>query len=335
MAIDLKSRRTRRLALILFVLVALPTLLFGLRTYRSLQLLHSAYELGAPKTSSIRGWMTLQYVAITYRAPEVALGERLGLPPNTDPNTSLKTLADQSKISPPEFVQRVQRAVAELAADASADRNSPTSGWFGVISDEVLTGLLVYGYPVLAVTLLLGAIGLPLPDGLAMAVAGSLAAQGRMDWLWAGAIAVIASVLGDAVAYGMGRLLGRDVLERQARWLGYTRARRDRVQALFHQWGSLTVFITRTFVSYLSSVASLLAGMSHFDISKFLAIAFTGRVVWAAAYLDLGYAIGADFEAAAGFLTNLSVLLLSLMVLAASGLVASGGIVIFAHRIPK
>jgi membrane protein DedA with SNARE-associated domain len=139
-------------------------------------------------------------------------------------------------------------------------------------------------------------------------------------------------VLGDAMAYGIGRVLGQDVLERRARWLGYTTARRARVQALFHQWGALTVFITRTFVSYLSSVASLLAGMSRFGLSKFLAIAVAGRVVWAAAYLDLGYAIGADLEAAAGFLTNLSILLLTLMVLAASGLVASGGIAAFAQR---
>ncbi len=276
--------------------------------------------------------MTLQYVATTFRAPEVALSERLELPPNTDANTSLKTLADQARISPPEFIQHVQRALAALAADASSNRNDATSGWFGAISDEILTALLIYGYPVLAVTLLLGAIGLPLPDGLAMAVAGSLAAQGRMDWAWAGAVAVVASVLGDAMAYGIGRVLGQDVLERRARWLGYTTARRARVQALFHQWGALTVFITRTFVSYLSSVASLLAGMSRFGLSKFLAIAVAGRVVWAAAYLDLGYAIGADLEAAAGFLTNLSILLLTLMVLAASGLVASGGIAAFAQR---
>jgi membrane protein DedA with SNARE-associated domain len=306
--------------------------LFGLRTYHSFQLLRSAYEVGAPKTSAVRGWMTLRFVATTYHTAEMALTERLGLPPNTDPNTSLKSLADQSNISPREFVQRVQRAVAELAANVGTDHDGATSGWFSAISDEVLTALLVYGYPVLGLTLLLGAIGLPLPDGLAMAVAGSLAAQGRMDWAWAGAIAVAASVLGDAVAYGIGGMLGQDVLERRARWIGYTSARRARVQALFDQWGSLTVFITRTFVSYLSSVASLLAGMSRFGLSKFLAIAIAGRVLWTAAYLDLGYAIGADLEAAAGFLTNLSILLVALMVLAASGMVASGGMAAFVQR---
>ena len=178
--------------------------------------------------------------------------------------------------------------------------------------------------PCLAATLLLGAIGLPLPDGIATAVAGSLAAQGRMDWISASVIVVAASVLGDAVGYGIGRLLGGEILERRGRWFGYTSGRRAQVQALFDQWGLVTVFITRTFVSYLSSVASLLAGAARYQLSKFLAVAVAGRLMWAAAYLGLGYAVGSDLEAAAGFLTNLSFLLLFLSALAGSGLIAAG-----------
>jgi membrane protein DedA with SNARE-associated domain len=268
--------------------------------------------------------MTLNYVAVTYHMPATALTERLGLPSGTDPNTSLKSVAELTGISPYQYTQHVQRAVAAVASNGGSDRRSETSGWLGAIGDEVLTALLVYGYPALGLTLLLGAIGLPLPDGLATTVAGSLAAQGRMNWIWAGTITVIASVLGDIVGYGIGHVLGRDVLERHGRWFGYTPARRTRVQLLFDQWGSLTVFITRTFVSYLSSVASLLAGMSHFRLSKFLTIAVFGRVIWASAYLGLGYGIGADLEAAAGFLTNLSGFLVALAVLVGSGLVALG-----------
>ena len=82
------------------------------------------------------------------------------------------------------------------------------------------------------------------------------------------------------------------------------------------------MFITRTFMSYLSSVASLLAGMSHFRLSKFLVIALVGRLMWTGAYLGLGYGIGADWEAAIGFLTNVSVLFLSLMLLLGASIVA-------------
>ena len=131
-----------------------------------------------------------------------------------------------------------------------------------------------------------------------------------MNLVAASFVIVIASVLGDVVGYGIGRVISRDFLERYGRWFGYTPARNVRVQGLFTHWGLLTVFITRTFVSYLSSAANLLAGVSRYRFSIFVAIAFLGGVVWSAAYLGLGYAIGGDFEAATEFLGNLSGFLL-------------------------
>ena len=315
---------TRKVAVVVFVISTLPTLLFGLRTNTSFLLLRSAYEAGAPSTSSIRPWMTLAYVAATYRTPNSVLMDHLALPQATNPATSLKTLAQQAGVSAYIYTQRVQRVVADIAPGVRSGDSQEKSGWVGTIGEQMLTALLVYGYPALGLTLLLGAIGLPLPDGIATTVAGSLAAQGRMNWLWAGTITVVASVLGDGIGYGLGRLLNHEVLERHGYWFGYTPARRVRVQSLFDRWGGLAVFITRTFMSYLSSVASLLAGISHYRLSKFLAIALVGRLIWTAAYLGLGYGIGADWEAATGFLTNLSGLVLSLALLLGSAAVASG-----------
>src|SRR3990172_4520002 len=217
-----RSKWVRRVAGVVFVIAALPTTLFGLRTYGSFLLLRSAYEAGAPRTSSIRPWMTLSYVAATYRTSAAALIEHLGLTSETAPNTSLKSLADQVGLSPASYPQRVQRAIADIAPHVRSDRANGNSGWLGAIGDEVLTALLVYGYPVLGVTLLLGAVGFPLPDGVATTVAGSLASQGRMDWFWAATITVTASILGDAVGYGLGRLVSRELLERHGHWFGYT-----------------------------------------------------------------------------------------------------------------
>src|SRR4029079_13781165 len=132
-----------------------------------------------------RAWMTLGYVATTYQTSNAVLIERLGLAPGTDPNTSLKSLADQAGLSPSVYAQRVQRAIADIAPNVRSVHTKETSGWFGAIGEEGLTALLVYGYPVLGLILLFGAIGLPLPDGVATTVGGSLAAQGRLDWAWA------------------------------------------------------------------------------------------------------------------------------------------------------
>jgi membrane-associated protein len=314
------SRWPRRALIALFAVAALASALFVLRSTWSLQLLRSAYAVGAPGVSSLRPWMTLRYVASTWRVPEPALVERLGLVGTTDPSTDLKTLAARDGISRLDYVQRVQAVVAELAPPRAAQRAAAPAGWLAAFTDRFLAGLLAYGYPVLGLTLLLGAIGVPLPAGLVAAMAGSLVAQGQMSGLGAGALAVTASVLGDLAGYGLGRLASEPFLERWGRWIGYTPARRARVARLIDRYDVPTILLTRTLVSSLSSVVNLLAGMSRRSPVRFVVLAVVGRLLWTSAYLGLGYAVGGDLEAATRFLQNLAGLLVALALLSGTAL---------------
>ena len=129
----------------------------------------------------------------------------------------------------------------------------------------------------------LGAIGLPLPIGVATVLAGSLAALGTLRWEWAAAVAVIASFAGDIIAYGIGRAVSENFLARHGRWIGYTAERKAHVQALLRRWGGMTVIISRTLTSSLSSIVSLFAGVGRYGFARFLSFA-AGRP----ADLDLG-----------------------------------------------
>jgi len=307
--IGAQSRWRHRLLLALLLFAAVGTGIFALRVYGSLQLLRSAYAVGAPAVRGIRPWMTLHYVAGAYRAPETALVEHLGLPRETPLDTSLRDLAEPAGLSRLSYVQRVQRAVAEVAPTLVVDATSKTAGGLGAVGDQFLAALLAYGYPILGLTLLLGAIGLPLPSGLATVVAGSLAAQGQLSWVLASTIAVTSSVAGDMAGYALGRVLGRGFLERRGGWLGYTPASQARAEWLFERWGVLTVLRSRTLVSHLSSVANLLAGVIRYRFYLFLALAVVGRLLWTSAYMGLGYAVGGSLDAADAFLKNLTGLL--------------------------
>jgi membrane protein DedA with SNARE-associated domain len=318
----------RWMLLVLAAVSALTAVVFGLRSYRSFWLLRSAIEIGAPDVSSIRPWMTLRYLADTYRVPAASLLGQLELAADTDPDTDLGSLADREAQSRLQYVQRMQRAIAQSQevlppAPAAADRVGDRTGWLDTVADALLAALLAYGYPILALTLLLGAIGLPVPTGLSAAVAGSLAARGDMSVAWAGTIAVTASVGGDTIGYGLGRVLHVQFLERHGRWLGYTAARRAHVDSLFARWGAAAILLSRTLASHLSSVLNILAGASRYRLATFLIFTVIGRIVWTVAYLGVGYSVGANLEAAAGFLTNLSLLLVSLAALLALGLLAS------------
>jgi len=118
--------------------------------------------------------------------------------------------------------------------------------------------------PALAATLLLGAIGLPLPIGVAAVLAGSLAALGNLQWGWTATNAVTASFAGDMIAYGIGRAVSENFLARHGRWVGYSPERKKHIQSLLQKWGGITVIISRTLISSLSSVVSLLAGVSRY-----------------------------------------------------------------------
>ncbi|MBI4499426.1 MAG: hypothetical protein HY689_16180 [Chloroflexi bacterium] len=110
----LRPRWQRAVLIAAIVVAALAGVMFGVRTYRSFLLLRSAQELGASDLGAIRPWMTLRYVATTYGVPQEALTERLGLPEQTDSDTSLYTLARQQGRSPLEYTQEVQRAIVAI-----------------------------------------------------------------------------------------------------------------------------------------------------------------------------------------------------------------------------
>jgi membrane protein DedA with SNARE-associated domain len=308
------SNRTRRILTLVMALSAAATVLFGLRSYGSFLLLRSAYEAGRPQASSLRAWMTLDHVAATYRVPMDALTEKLGLPADSARDESLKTIADRRGVSRFEFVREVQRAIGGVPPTNDDSAAKSQDGF----SDRVLSAVLAYGYPALAATFLFGAMGLPLPTGIVAVLAGSLAALGHIQWAGAAAVTVLASLAGDTAAYLIGRALSENFLNRHGRWVGYAGERRARVQALFARWGGVTVLFTRTLVSHLSSLMSLLAGLSRYRLSAFLLYSALGRLAWTAAYLGLGFTIGSNIEVASQFLANLSGLLAALAILAAS-----------------
>ncbi len=315
-----RGRWRTRLLVLLVVLAAAATAMLGLRTYRTWTLLSSAYAVGVPEASSVRPWMTLRYVATAYRAPETALREHLGLPPQTDPDTTLKALAGRAGASPPDYARRVQRAIAAVAPAQAVPRDGKASGWLGGAGEDFVAAILVYGYPALALTLLLGALGVPLPSGLSMVVAGSLAAQGQLRWELLALVATVASVAGDAAGYGVGRVLGDSFLDRRGRWLGLTPGRRARVEGLFARWGALAVLLSRSLVSVLSSAVNLVAGAGRYRFGAFLAFGVVGRLAWTSAYLGLGYLASGGLEPAADFLRSLTGLLVSIALLAGLGI---------------
>jgi membrane protein DedA with SNARE-associated domain len=231
----------------------------------------------------------------------------------------LRSLARRQGFSPFDYLQQVQEAIVELRPIASPAGMSGAVTEPDQFGDEILAALLAYGYPVLGLTLMLGAVGIPFPSALSVVLAGSLAAQGEMSWFWASVVVVASSVLGDLTGYGLGRILGVQFFERRGRWLGLTPALRAKVEVFFEKWGALTVILSRSLLSFKSSAVNLLAGAGRYRLRLFIVFAIVGRLIWSTAYLSLGYGFGVAIEAAADVTSNLGGLLVSLLILTALG----------------
>ena len=77
------------------------------------------------------------------------------------------------------------------------------------ITDQVLAALLVYGLPVLFGVILVCSVGIPFPISLMLVAAGSFVEQGEMKLWQVIAVASLAAILGDQIAYGLSRWGGR------------------------------------------------------------------------------------------------------------------------------
>jgi membrane protein DedA with SNARE-associated domain len=148
-----------------------------------------------------------------------------------------------------------------------------------------VTGSLGYALPAI---IGLESMGVPSPGETALLLAAVLASQGKLQiWL----VIVIASgsaILGDNLAYGLGRWLGRDVLEAQGPLHSY-RVKLIRVgDGFFTKHGPKTVFIGR-WITVVRSVVAWLAGINEMPFWEFFLYNALGAITWATAYGLAGY----------------------------------------------
>jgi membrane protein DedA with SNARE-associated domain len=320
--LNAQFRLRRRLALAAAILAAVAAVFFALATQRSYVLLRSAQEVGAPRTSAIRAWMSLDYIARSYDVPIATLITRLDLPPDADSHVTIRTTADAVGIPRFEFVQRVQKAVASSGASV---KSSSSTGWVSSTVDAALSAVVTLGYPGYAAVRLLGSFGLPLPDGIASVLAGSLAFQDRIGFWPSVALGALAAVAGDLLGYAVGVWGGQAIVARYGARIGLPQGRRAALERALDRWGVWTILVTRTLAASLGSPVNLLAGIAGYAPGRFLIASGVGRLAWTLAYEWVGYAVGADVEAGASFLRSLLALLLATTVFGIAIIVARRG----------
>jgi membrane protein DedA with SNARE-associated domain len=189
-------------------------------------------------------------------------------------------------------------------------------------SDQLLTWLLLYGYPTLFGVVLLGSIGVPIPVNALVLAAGGFVATGELDLLPVVLVVLAAALLGDCLVYAVGRWAGEAAVHRHGARFGLGPARLAAVRARFTAWEGAAVFLTRWLLTPLAFPTSILAGASAYPALGFASYAALGEALWTGVYVGVGYVFGASWSGisdtvqdSAGLLAGLGIAALALALL--------------------
>ena len=155
-----------------------------------------------------------------------------------------------------------------------------------------LTQLLGHwGYVALFVVVVLGNVGVPLPEETVLAVAGYLVWRGDMRLPVVLVVGVVSAVAGDNLGYWVGRRFGRNALPRYAHWVLGHPERLSTMAGFIERRGPFAVFVAR-FIPGIRFMAGPLAGGLGMRFTRFFVANVLGALVYVPTVVGAGYAIG-------------------------------------------
>ena len=145
-----------------------------------------------------------------------------------------------------------------------------------------------WGYAAIFLIVVLGNVGLPVPEETVLTVGGYLAWQGHLRFPVVVVVAILSAITGDNIGYWLGRRYGQGIL---GRLMAAAPAQAERARTLILRHGAMAVFTAR-FVTGLRFMAGPLAGSTGLAPGRFFIANLLGAVVYAPIIVGAGYAIG-------------------------------------------
>ena len=167
--------------------------------------------------------------------------------------------------------------------------------WTASAWKAVFSWITQYGYAGLFVLLMLGIVGLPVPDETLLMFCGYLIWKGRLQTTGAWLAAFAGSLSGITLSYLLGRHFGVRVLDRYGRYLGASPVRLARVYRWFNSLG-LWLLSVGYFIPGVRHFTALVAGLSDVRFPKFALYAYAGAAIWVTVFLTAGYLVGESWH---------------------------------------
>ncbi len=157
--------------------------------------------------------------------------------------------------------------------------------------DSVFTWVGTHGYGAIFLLLMLGVVGIPVPDETLLVFCGYLVWRGTLHPLPAFFSALAGSWCGISLSYTIGRTLGAGAVNRYGKYLHLTEERLAVVHRWFDRIGHWALF-AGYFLAGVRHFTAIVAGMSKLEFPSFMAYAWSGGLLWVSTFLVLGYYLG-------------------------------------------
>ena len=170
-----------------------------------------------------------------------------------------------------------------------------------------------YGYSALFLLLMLGIVGLPIPDETLLTFSGYLIFRNQLALMPTMATAFLGSSCGITLSYVIGRRLGLYFVRTIGRRLRIGPDDLDKVNAWYRRWGKYAL-VFGYFLPGVRHLVAFVAGSSKLPWVIFMPFAYIGALLWSATFLGLGYGLGETWAQASASVHR--------------GLAAAGGMVV-------
>lgn len=154
------------------------------------------------------------------------------------------------------------------------------------------------GYAVFFFWILANRIGMPLPATPALVGAGVFAGNGEMRLALILLIGVGATLIADTVWFWLGRHYGHRILNLMCRFSMDSDACVNRAEHFMQRHGIKSLFISK-FVPGMNHTVLPLTGTARTPLGRFLLWDAAGALLWAGAYVGIGYAFSEEIQDAA------------------------------------
>ena len=138
---------------------------------------------------------------------------------------------------------------------------------------------------------------IPIPSEIIMTFSGYVVWQGNTNMTLLGItlVGAVANLFGSLIAYYVGLIGGRPLLEKYGKYILITHSNLERADKWFEKYGYEAVFISRMLPG-IRTFISLPAGIAHMDIKKFIIYTFIGSLPWVFALGYIGVLLGPHWD---------------------------------------